>query len=187
MKIVYLEDYESIKEKFLSRFVRSWEEFQISSKDWIAEMGERGWPVDERWNDQAFLWDKMDPKYSFTSFNEALNFLREKSGSVLFMTETDILDNARKRNVRYIARADAVELADRIEEEWYEMYRLAEQEMYNPDALPCDIYVFDQSMDWCVVFTHETSDIESELDDPMKAAESRCCIICDRKKIRRFN
>ena len=48
MKIVYLEDYESIKEKFLSRFVRSWEEFQISSKDWIAEMGERGWPVEER-------------------------------------------------------------------------------------------------------------------------------------------
>ena len=103
MKIVYLEDYESIKEKFLSRFVRSWKEFQISSKDWIADMGERGWPVDERWYDQAFLWDKMDPKYSFTSFNEALNFLREKSGSVLFMTETDVIDNARKRNVRYIA------------------------------------------------------------------------------------
>ena len=30
---------------------------------------------------------------------------------------------------------------------------------------------YDQTMDWCVVFTHETSDIESELDDPMKAAE----------------
>ena len=180
MKIEYLEDYKSIKEKFLSCFVRSWEEFQVSSKDWIAKMGDRGWPVDERWYDQAFLWDKMDPKYAFTSFKESLRFLRGKSGLVLFMTEK-MDENTQKRNVRYVARADALELADRIEEEWYEMYRLAEQDMYNPDVLPDDIYVFDQTMDWCVVFTHETSDIESELDDLMKAAESRCCIICERR------
>ncbi len=139
-------------------------------------MGDRGWPVDERWYDQAFLWDKMDPKYTFTSFKETLAYLRGKNGPVLFMTEK-MDEDTRKRDVRYVARADASELADRIEEEWYEMYRLADQDMYNPDALPCDIYVFDQAMDWCVVFTHETSDFESELDDPMKAAESRCCII----------
>ena len=40
MKIEYLEDYKSIKEKFLSCFIRSWEEFQVSSKDWIAKMGD---------------------------------------------------------------------------------------------------------------------------------------------------
>ena len=179
MKIEYLEEFENIKEEFLSRFVLSWEDFQIRSKDWIEKMGDRGWPVDRRWYDQAFLWDKMDPRYAFTSFQEALTFLREKSGTVLLMTEK-MDEAARKREVRYVARADAVELSNRIEEEWYEMYRLLEEDMYNPDVLPCDIYVFDQTMNWCVVFTHETSDVESELDDPMKAAESRCCIICNR-------
>ena len=176
MKIEYLEDFEDIKESFISKFVLSWEDFQVRSRSWIKKMGDRGWSVDTGWYDQAFLWDKMDPAYTFTSMKEALAFLREKTGTVLFMTE-EMNESTKKRTVRYVARTDAVELADRIEEEWYEMYRLVEQEMYNPDTLPCDIYVFDQTMNWCVVFTHETSDIESELDDPMKAAESRCCII----------
>ncbi|MBO4687275.1 MAG: hypothetical protein J5636_02065 [Clostridiales bacterium] len=180
MTMEYLEDFESIKEAFLARFVLSWEEFQVRSKDWIEKMRDRGRPVDMRWYDQAFLWDKMDPAYAFTSFQEALACLRGKSGSVLLMTEK-LDETTRKRNVTSVARADACELADRIEEDWFESYRLAEQYMYNPDALPSDIYVFDQTMEWCVVFTHETSDIESELDDPMKAAESRCCIILSRE------
>ena len=51
--------------------------------------------------------------------------------------------------------------------------------MYDADAfLPEDLYVFDLSMKWCVVFTHETTDWKSEIDNPMKAAESRYCIIC---------
>ena len=78
-----------------------------------------------------------------------------------------------------IAEADAHSLAEKIEQEWFDSYRLAMQNMYDPDAiLPEDLYVFDTSMKWCVVFTHETTDWESELDDPMKAAESRICIIC---------
>ena len=71
-------------------------------------------------------------------------------------------------------------LAEKIEQEWYDSYRLAMQNMYDPDAiLPDDLYVFDSSMNWCVVFTHETTDWESEIDDPLKAAESRYCIICN--------
>ena len=51
--------------------------------------------------------------------------------------------------------------------------------MYDADAfLPEDLYVFDASMKWCVVFTHETIDWESEIDNPMKAAQTRYCIIC---------
>ena len=48
--------------------------------------------------------------------------------------------------------------------------------MYNPNPiLPEDLYVFDSSMSWFVVFTHETTDWETE--DSMKEAESRYCII----------
>jgi hypothetical protein len=31
-------------------------------------------------------------------------------------------------------------------------------------------------MTWFIAFTHETTDWDSELTDPMKAAESRYCI-----------
>ena len=35
--------------------------------------------------------------------------------------------------------------------------------MYNPDfILPENLYVFDNSMDWVIVFTHETQDWETE-------------------------
>lgn len=51
--------------------------------------------------------------------------------------------------------------------------------MYTPDAyFPSEVYVFDTSLTWCVAFTHETTDWESEHDNPKKAAESRVCIIC---------
>ena len=78
-----------------------------------------------------------------------------------------------------VARGSARELADLTEEEWFEDYRLAMENRYNPEhILPSEVYAFDDSMTWCVVFTHETTDWESEWDDPMKAAESRCCILC---------
>ena len=84
-----------------------------------------------------------------------------------------------KKSFCFIFEADSYELAETIEREWYDTYRLAEQNMYDPDALlPEDLYVFNSSMEWCVVFTHETTDWEVELDDMMKAAESRYCIIC---------
>ena len=52
--------------------------------------------------------------------------------------------------------------------------------MYNPDAiLSDDLYVFDCSMKRCVVFTHETTHWESEVDNPMKDAQSRLCIVCN--------
>ena len=53
--------------------------------------------------------------------------------------------------------------------------------MYNPNPiLPEDLYVFDSSMSWFVVFTHETNDWETE--DLMKEAESRYCIIYSDKE-----
>ena len=84
-----------------------------------------------------------------------------------------------KKLVDFVAEADAQTLAARIEQEWYGSYRLTAQNMYDPDAfLPDDLYVFDATMKWCVVFTHETADWGSEIENPMKAAQTRYCIIC---------
>ncbi len=180
MNIKLLDNKKDINKEFIDRFVMSWEEFQVKQRDWIAKMAKTNYPVNIAWYEQSYMWDRMSPDFPQTSMDEALAFLREHSGPVFFMTEKgeDIYYQG-KKIVDFIAEADAHDLATRIEQEWYDSYRLAEQNMYDADAfLPENIYVFDSSMKWCVVFTHETTDWESEIDNPMKAAESRYCIIC---------
>ena len=110
----------------------------------------------------------------------AIAFLKEHSGPVSFMAERgEDTYYQGKKIVDFIGEADAHALAARIEKEWYGSYRLTAQNMYDPDAfLPDDLYVFDATMKWCVVFTHETADWGSEIENPMKAARSRYCIIC---------
>ena len=181
MDFKLLENITDISQAFIDRFVMSWDEFQVDLKDFIAEMKKKNHPVDFAFYEQSLFWDRMSSKFPSVSMEEALTFLRKRNGPVYFMGEKGEDGSWQgKRVVDFIAEADAHDLAEKIAEEWYDSYRLAMQYMYDPDAiLPNDLYVFDSSMDWCVVFTHETSDWESELDDPMKAAESRVCIICN--------
>ena len=175
-----LENTKELSEAFIDRFVLPWDKFQLEMKDFIAAMEENNHPVDFDFYEQSLFWDRMGPKYPYVSMEEALTFLRCHSGPVLFMGEKGEKGSWEgKRVVDFIAEADAHSLAEKIEQEWYDSYRLAMQDMYDPNAiLPEDLYIFDRTMTWCVVFTHETTDWESELDDPMKAAESRICIIC---------
>lgn len=183
MDIRILDNHTEIVEAFTSRFVLSWEEFQIRQSKWIAEMAKTDYPIDKKWYQQAYRWDRMDPKYPSKSMREALDYLLEHNGPVLFISEKGEKTYFQgKKLVDFVAEADAHELAARIEQEWFDSYRLGAQNMYDPDAfLPEGLYVFDVTMKWCAVFTHETTDWESEIDDPMKAAQSRVCIICERE------
>lgn len=175
-----LDNISDISQTFFDRFVMSWDEFQVEMKDFIVRMSSKKHPVDFAFYERSLFWDRMNPKFPYVSMTEALAFLREQTGSVFFMGETGEDGSWKSRRVvDFIAEADAHALAERIEREWYDGCRLAMENMYDPDAiLPDDLYVFDPSMKWCIVFTHETTDWESELDDPMKAAESRVCIVC---------
>ncbi len=180
MEIEYIEEIAEIGDAFIKRFVLSWENFQIKHKDWIEKMSKQNYPINKQWYDQAYMWDRMDSTHPGASMKEALDFLREHSGTVLFMTEKGERKYFQgRKTIDFIANTDAHQLADRIEYEWYESYRLGNQNMYIPDTLPEDLYVFDSTMKWCVVFTHETTGWEAEkADDWMKAAQSRYCIIC---------
>ncbi len=177
MHINLLHNAKDIRKAFMNRFVLSWDEFQIQHKDWIAEKAKNNYPITLDWYEKTFMWERMNPKFPAVSMKDAIAFLKEHSGSVFFITERG--NPAYCQLVDFTAEADVHILADRIEQEWFDDYRLEAQNMYNPDAFfPTEVYVFDASMKWCVVFTHETTDWEAEIDNPMKAAESRVCIIC---------
>ena len=183
MKLILLDNAAALRARFFERFVMTWEEFELSHADWIAELADKGHTIDRNWYSQAYMWDRMSPSFPSVSFRDALAVLRSVGEPVLFLSEApDHLSRPRlfhegKHHTDFAAVCDGAELADLLEEEWFGEYRLAEQNMYNPNrVLPYDVYVSDRDMTWFIAFTHETTDWDSELTDPMKAAESRYCI-----------
>ena len=184
MQFTFLDNAQELRRRFRDRFVMPWEEFRIRQADWIAKLAKQGYEIDQEWYARSFMWDKMSPDYPSVSFRDTLAFLRAREEPVYFLSEaSDHHSGSRmtylqKHDPNFAVTCSAPELAELIEREWFEDYRLAEQNMYNPDPiLPDELYIFDRELTWCVVFTHETTDWDSELDDPMKAAESRYCIL----------
>ena len=183
MDILLLENADTIRKQFEEHFVQSWEVFQVTHQKWIAEMAQVNYPIDFRWYQNSLMWDKMGPNLPWTTFSKALSLLRQQPGNVLILSEGNnhpypgtILHKGEKIS-NFVAQVDAKELADLMEQEWVDSFVLPTQNMYNPNPiLPEDIYVFDESMRWFIVFTHEATDLNAQFEDPLKAAESRYCI-----------
>jgi hypothetical protein len=145
---------------FTDAFVLSKEDFGIVHPEWREKLAAMGADFDE-WYAETYLWDKLSPDLPVVDFDTALSLLRSRTGTVLFMSESE---SSRKpcalvyhgRQVcDFVAMADARELADRVEYEWREFSRLFAEARCEL-TLPDDLYVFDTSLDWLIVFTHET-------------------------------
>lgn len=169
-----------MRKDFTDAFVLSREELFGSYPDLEDSLTCAGVdPVD--WYNGTYLWDKMSPDLPEVDFAAALSLLREREGTVLFMSESESSHKScalihRGRQVcDFVAMADPKELADRIEYEWFESARLFwEENRWMADAiLPDDLYVFDTTLDWVIVFTHES---DPDLDGTRKGAESRLCL-----------
>ena len=179
MEIDLLRNAEVIRSSFKLRFVATWEEFQISHRDWVDSLAVNGDTYAKNWYDNSLLWEKLNFPVVVATFDEALSYLSTKQGRVMFMAEGSEhpypgeLQLFGQKFVDFVAIAEAEELAQLIRQEWAETNLLYQMDMYYPNPiLPDDIYVFDKTMDWLLVFTHETTDCEI-----MSQAENRCCII----------
>ena len=180
MKITLVDNANEIRQAFTEKFTMTWDEFKITHKEWIDALAAKNYTVTY---EERLLWELMD--HRAISFAKALGFLRTMQGNVYVMSERE---SHPERNefeidgVEYkgcVAKAKAAELADLIEYEWYEPYRLDALGMYLTHlVLPADLYVFDESMEHLLVFTHETDYWELEDEQPMKCAASRFCMMC---------
>ncbi|MBQ8752524.1 MAG: hypothetical protein IJZ13_05405 [Clostridia bacterium] len=186
MPMDILKDTASLRSDFMETFLMPWSEYMIVFKDFIADLANKYHTVvDKAFYDRQFMWDRVSSEHASVSFVKALELLRAVDGEVLFMSEEAQYHDycellyEHERIPDFIAKADARELAELIEYEWFEEHRLAVQDMYRNDiVLPRDLYVFTPAMNWLLIFTHETTEWEVEVDDPLKAAESRLCIAC---------
>ena len=174
LNVTLLENHEEIRKNFNAKFVYTQAEFELYNKDLIESCSAQGYPLEFS---RLLLWSKM-PYYQAVSFDRALVFLKSMNGDVYVMSEPPGEHNQGfgLQNVHGVIRMDAVELADRIEYEWYEVYQITEDSPFVEHLLPDDLYVFDPSMERLLVFTHENDFWDLESTQPMVAAKSRFCM-----------
>ena len=149
-----------MRRDFMDAFVLSKEDFEMVQPAYREELEAAGGDFDE-WYAEAYLWEKLSPNLPVVDFDTALSLLRGRQGRVLFMSEAESSGKPcallhRGREVcDFVAMVDAWELADRIEYEWKEYPRLT-REAPHELTLPEDLYVYDTTLDWVIVFTHKT-------------------------------
>ena len=179
MNITLVDKSKGIRQLFIQNFTMTWDEFQITHKEWIEALAAKNYTVTY---EERLLWELMD--HRAISFAKALVFLRSMQGDVYVMSENENhpghnefeIDGVEHKGC--VVKANAQELADLIEYEWYEPYRLDALGMYlTHTVLPADLYVFDERMEHLLVFTHETDYWELEDEQPMKCAASRFCMM----------
>lgn len=150
------------RERFIERFVNTKSEYY---RKYCHQADE---------NVRGFLWDSLK---SYSEKNrctqeQAAEFL-EKCGGVYFMW--DLWRNGTMFADKYpnaVIKADGAELGRLSADEWNAELEAEKYDCYiEYPQLPSDIYVFDESFTWCVIFTHEFEDCDS-LDDIV-----RFCII----------
>ena len=157
-----------MRRDFMDAFVLSKEDFELLHPA-CRESETVGGDFDE-WFDGAYLWEKMSPDLPAVDFDTALSLLRSQGGTVLFMSESESshkpcgMIRYGREVCDFVAMADAGELADRIELEWKGSSRLTGEAPHEL-TLPEDLYVYDTTLDWVIVFTHKT----------VTAPETRAC------------
>lgn len=174
MKIELFVLPEKTRKDFNEAFILTKEEWQMFHPDFVSRISSSY----DDWYDGAYLWEKMS--MPTVTFKDALDLLRAREGSVLFTSEYEMSGNdgalyLHGREIHdFVAMADARELADRIEHEWLESWRWAlEGGCLGDLILPDELYVFDTTFEWVIVFTHET---DPDYDGKPEGADTRFCM-----------
>lgn len=131
----------------------------------------------------GYLWDVLNEPYDSAIMTQenALEYLKQKD-MVLVMWDIDhnhgiiCLNNPKDT----IISVKAEELCDLIEYEWNADH-ISEDTYLANRYLPEDIYIFDDTMKWCVIFTHEGDD-KSTKPELVEDEYIRDCFVIDRTK-----
>ena len=176
MKIELLKNPDEIRKGFIDRFCEDREHFRLAHTDFVKQLDDF-----DQWYEQSYMWDRIPCDVPVVTISKALELLKSLNGNVLFMSESEGFHatchlTINGENVEgFVAKANPKELADRIAYEWYEGWKLSLENRYIVETLPEDIYIFDETYEWMIVFTHET---DWDLDDTEEGLESRLCLAC---------
>lgn len=175
MKIELLDNPDSFRQKFIDSFLEPKTTFKAEYKEFVEQLKD----FDE-WYEQSYMWDKLPCSVPIVKFAKALELLKSFESDVFFMSEckgfraTCHLTVNGENIEGFVGKANAHELADRIFKVWYEDSRMTDAEdCYLEEFLPFDLYVFDETYKWFIVFTHETDDCDADAENDW--SDNRFC------------
>lgn len=159
-----------IRERFEKSFIETPQEYELSSAKWreeyyAANPNAPRYPIPKY--DEVIYWSKIK-SYKEIAFADAISFLSTVGKPVYFMSDLELegyvgmhLLNDDKASIGFVAiHNDSKAFAEFIYDEWKLCYTFDyenEEEWFEP-ILPDDLYVFDDSFSWMLVFTHHNVD-----------------------------
>lgn len=176
-----------VRERFESTFIETPEEYMASALKWREEYFSNNpnahvYPIPNY--DKGVYWSKIKCCEEI-SFTDALSFLSKTDNDVYFMSDPELegyfgmhLLNWDSNSIGFVAVHNAPkEFAEFIYDEWKRSYTVDyenEEEWFDP-LLPDDLYVFDESFSWMLVFTHHN--VDDFAPDRVENSYNRLCFL----------
>ena len=176
-----------VRERFEKTFIQTQSEYEIDFAKWLEEFKKSPkytpqFTPTPRY-DEVIYWSKIKC-YKEIDFAEAISFLSSISNPVYFMSDLELegyvgihlLEDC-KASIGFVAvHDDPKSFAEHIYDEWkcYMTYDYENEEVWFEPILPEDLYVFDDSFSWMLVFTHHN--VDDFMPEP-PSGENRGCFI----------
>ena len=147
-----------IRIRFISYFVMP---YNLCKKRYNERFKDKRYEYTFKKYREDFMWCRFPDDAIEMCFEHAIDFLSKKSSNVFFMSE-DVGNGSMNycefeqgnNNRGRVASVNAKDLAYTIKHEW--KLKSTEETYFQQEyILPDDLYVFDDSFLWCIVFTHE--------------------------------
>lgn len=175
-----------IRERFEKTFIETPQEYELSAAKWREEQfagnpNAQIYPIPNY--NEVIYWSKIKC-YKEIDFAEAISFLSNVGNPVYFMSDVELEGYVGMHilgwnydSIGFVAvHDDPKSFAEHIYNEWkcYMTYDYENEEVYFEPLLPEDLYVFDDSFSWMLVFTHHNRD--DFMPEP-PSGENRGCFI----------
>jgi len=119
-----------------------------------------------------YMWEVLRDDACEISFDDAVKKLRNMEGQIYFISEAEgnpsfnncALEEYEEDKKGFAAYTDSEWLSEMLDYEWYNKGNMWEDgfDLGSNDILPDDVYAFDKSLSWFIVFTHEWDGDEPE-------------------------
>ncbi|MBQ7048297.1 MAG: hypothetical protein IJN86_05050 [Clostridia bacterium] len=181
------EQAKQVRQAFEKAFIETPEEYMASCIKWREEYFSNNpnahvYPLPKF--DEVIYWSKIKC-YKEIAFAEAISFLSSISNPVYFMSDLALegyvgmhLLNDPRASIGFVAvHDDPKSFAEHIYDEWkcYMTYDYENEEVWFEPLLPEDLYVFDDSFSWMLVFTHHN--VDDFMPEPPNGQNRGCFIV----------
>ena len=175
-----------VRERFEKTFIETPQEYELSAakrrEEQLAENpNAQIYPIPNY--NEVIYWSKIKC-YKEIDFAEAISFLSSISNPVYFMSDVELegyvgmhILGRNYDSIGFVAvHDDPKSFAEHIYAEWkrYNTYDYENEEEWFEPLLPEDLYVFDVSFSWMLVFTHHN--VDDFMPEP-PSGENRGCFI----------